>query len=230
MPHRTTPAFAATLCLAACLRPAIAAEASQFRLDLPREAVIEGPAEEDGAVGIPGSERFLPAQAMLDAAVSTDGGADDWGGVRDILVGPDGRVAAVLIETGGHLGIGAMIFSLPWTAVAYSDGFDRLLIDRERLDLAPYSIYGGIDVIDVEETDRIVRFEAGSARPGARLTPIGDILGCPLDEAPEDGIVTDMLIDPAGVVRRVVIAPPGAAEPTGERCRDRRGGFLGLLD
>lgn len=94
------------------------------------------------------------AQLMLDTAIAPTAlqpgelvgmevrnSADEYlGEVDDITIDPvSGRIAYVLVEHGGFLGIGDNLFAVPWRSVSWSPGAEWLLldIDEERLENAP---------------------------------------------------------------------------------------------
>lgn len=69
------------------------------------------------------------------------------GEVEDIAFDPtSGRVAYVLVEHGGFLGIGDHLFAVPWRAVTWAPGAEALLLDinEERLESGP-------EFVEVEE-------------------------------------------------------------------------------
>ncbi|HSK40177.1 MAG TPA: PRC-barrel domain-containing protein [Arenibaculum sp.] len=162
--------------------------------------------------------------ALLDArVVATAHPEDGRGTVMDMLLGPDGRILAVLITAGGHLGIGEMIFSIPWNRAVFSADLDRLMVDFDEIRLAPFSPFGGVHRIEREEVDRFVRFEARPLEAGPGLWKATELLGRPLP-AGRDGepaVVADFVVAPDGGIVTAVAAPEVAVG---------KGSFLGLFD
>jgi sporulation protein YlmC with PRC-barrel domain len=78
--------------------------------------------------------RLSAQQFTFDRLVGTDiqnQAGDDIGTVDDVVLERDGRVAAVVITTGGVLGIGEKTVALPW---------DRLDISRDQDDPEKYRV------------------------------------------------------------------------------------------
>ncbi|HET7410808.1 MAG TPA: PRC-barrel domain-containing protein, partial [Paracoccaceae bacterium] len=97
------------------------------------------------------------AQLMLDTAIAPTvlqprelvgmevrNAADEYlGEIDGVTLDPmSGRIAYVLVEHGGFLGIGDSLFPVPWRAVTWVPGAEALLldIDEERLENAPRQV------------------------------------------------------------------------------------------
>ena len=111
------PALALLLASAA---PAAAQEASPF-------------VTERGAATLLGSK--MPTLAV----VGPDGAA--LGDVSDTILGPDGRIRALVVGVGGVLGLGERPVAIRWEHLAVretADGFEIVsALDRAALDAAP---------------------------------------------------------------------------------------------
>lgn len=94
------------------------------------------------------------ARLMLDSAIAPTAmtpreligmevrnAADEYlGEVEEVTLDPmSGRIAYILVEHGGFLGIGDSLYPVPWRAITYSPGAESLLLDltEERLENAP---------------------------------------------------------------------------------------------
>lgn len=79
-------------------------------------------------------------ETLVDRAL-TNGAGEDLGSVEEVLIDPmSGRIAYLLVEHGGFLGIGDELFAIPWAVVRYLPGDEaRLLIDikEAQLERAP---------------------------------------------------------------------------------------------
>jgi sporulation protein YlmC with PRC-barrel domain len=90
-------------------------------------------------------------QFKLDRLVGTDvinQAGDDVGTVDDVVLERDGRVAAVIITTGGVLGIGARTVALPW---------DRLDVSRDQDDPEKYRVR---TAMTEDELENLPEFDA----------------------------------------------------------------------
>jgi sporulation protein YlmC with PRC-barrel domain len=90
-------------------------------------------------------------QFKLDRLVGTDivnQAGDEIGTVDDVVLERDGRVAAVIITTGGVLGIGAKSVALPW---------DRLDISRDQDDPEKYRVR---TAMTEDELENLPEFDA----------------------------------------------------------------------
>lgn len=97
------------------------------------------------------------------------------GDVEDILIGPDGRVQALLLGVGGFLGLGEKTIAVPFdrfellpTAGVWGDRDTRLVLRTNRDDLTNAPAFRGLDATSAARTTD--RNEAGD-RAGARNQP-----------------------------------------------------------
>lgn len=203
------------------LRFAVLAVASSFPAAA-RHAQAQGPGiplddlpvqADDGMLSLADGTSGWRLSTLLDAkVVATGHPEDERGAVKDMLFGPDGRILAVLITAGGHLGIGEMTFSIPWNRAVFSAELDRLMVDFDQVRLAPFSPFGGVHRIEREEVDRFVRFEARPLETGPGLRKATDLLGSPLP-AGHDGepaVLADFLIAPDRGIAVALAAPEAA--------------------
>jgi uncharacterized protein YrrD len=73
-----------------------------------------------------------------DAVVNTEG--EDLGKIRDIMLDVrTGRVAYVVLASGGFLGVGNKLFAVPWSALTLDADRKCFVLDvqKERLETAP---------------------------------------------------------------------------------------------
>ena len=82
----------------------------------------------------------IESEELVDKAL-TNAAGEDLGTVEGVLIDPvSGRVAYILVEHGGFLGIGDELFAIPWEVVRYlPEDDERLLIKiaEEKLEHAP---------------------------------------------------------------------------------------------
>lgn len=86
-----------------------------------------------------------PAQSVLvgsDSLVGSavrDASGRDIGKVNRLMIDPaDGRITSVIIATGGTLGVGASMISVPWTAVKVGQDRGKLIVTASQtLETAP---------------------------------------------------------------------------------------------
>ncbi len=80
-----------------------------------------------------------PSELVGRKVANTAG--EDLGEIEDVMLDPvTGRIAYVVLEHGGFLGIGDDLFAVPWRAITYVPGDDKsvlLDIPEERLENAP---------------------------------------------------------------------------------------------
>jgi len=61
---------------------------------------------------------------LIGKEVKTQVGDDKIGSIRDLLVGEDGRIVAVIVGVGGLLGIGERDVAIPWNAIQHTRDSD----------------------------------------------------------------------------------------------------------
>lgn len=131
----------------------------------------------------------VPGEIRADEVIGAPLGAADGsalGRVSDLVVGPGGRIEAVLVSRGGAFGLGGAAARVPWDRIRPAPG-------GRGLALAPGAApSGGAAPPD----------PAGSWRAAALLDGMVS-----LQDGQPHGIVSDLVFDPAGILRRVVVTP-----------------------
>jgi sporulation protein YlmC with PRC-barrel domain len=85
------------------------------------------------------NRRTLSAGTLVGDDIITRSG-EKLGSVKEIMLDLDsGRIAYVVMSSGGFLGIGDKLFALPWEAVEVDGDAHAIVFDitRERLEQAP---------------------------------------------------------------------------------------------
>lgn len=157
-------------------------------------------------------ENGISVEEMLDGMDVNGKDEQDIGEVEDVLIGPDGRVVALIAEVGGFWDMGDSHISIPWEkvdAAALTDGInlpidedtagDYSLFDRNRLtqQAAKGQVVSGVD----------------SADTGAQLWRASDLIGDYARVRKDDGegwvdygYISDLIIRD-GQVAAVVVTP-----------------------
>ena len=78
--------------------------------------------------------------AMLGSDVVSRNG-DDVGEVDDVMVGKNGQLDSIVVQTSALVGIDAIYFSVPWNKLAYRPGQEgfRLQMTEQQVDSEPKS-------------------------------------------------------------------------------------------
>jgi len=116
---------------------------------------------------------------------------DEIGEVEDIVIGPDGRVVAMIVEAGGFLDIGDTHFRVPWEEVEIR-GYDDVRVPLVEDNIADY------DVLRDRSDERLV-----AQREWRASELIEDYAY--LSDGSGYGYVDDMLIGQDGEIRAVVV-------------------------
>lgn len=102
---------------------------------------INGKPSADSIVPIPGTGTAEVKGNRLIGADVTNAGHEKLGDVHEVLVTTDGRVSAIIISTGGVLGVGDRKVVLPWERLRFSSqGSDLVVVTdatRESLRAMP---------------------------------------------------------------------------------------------
>lgn len=82
-----------------------------------------------------------PVRGILGRPVQ-DADSKEMGRVIDVVVAPDGRVRAAVIDFGGFLGVGSRKIAVDWSALHFGDvvkheGDIRLALTQDQLKAAP---------------------------------------------------------------------------------------------
>ena len=132
--------------------------------------------------------------------------ADEYlGEIDGVTLDPSsGRIAYVLVEHGGFLGLGGSVTPVPWRAVTWAPGAEALLldIDEERLENAPRNLEG--EATAQERRAWLLSMHSYYGIEPYWQSGIGSMVGAAGTEAPEPGGVT------------TVMTSGGASEPAGE--------------
>ena len=121
--------------------PAMAQDAAQRAQEAPAVEAVE----KKSAVKFSGdvSAKELLSENIVNAT------NESIGDINDVVIGQDGKVAAVIVGVGGVLGMGEQDVALPYDQLTFSkDGNDNLIVGtsatKESLEAAPeYSRSGG---------------------------------------------------------------------------------------
>lgn len=142
------------------------------------------------------------ALTLLDApAIGAEG--EEIGEVENIVVGPDGRILYLNIETGGFLGIGDTVFSVPWDEARIAEDAQSVAVPIAEGEIDRYRLYDrGLE--GLETTPR-----------SWRVTELlnDDVR---LEDGALFGVVQDLLFSADGEIRGVVANPAlgfGLAQP-----------------
>jgi len=130
------------------------------------------------------------ASGLIDAVVFGANG-EELGEVKDLLVGPDGRLRALSIEASGMLDIGPALFTVPWRDATPGPEPDTVSLP-----------------ITAEEATALARADTpDSIGPGGwRVLPL---LGRPvhLTGTRNYGTVDDVIFDTPGAIVAAVVMP-----------------------
>lgn len=86
--------------------------------------------------GASGAARHAPLSTLYgNKVVNRD--EEMLGSINDILLDVEcGRIAYVLLASGGFMGIGERLFAIPWNALTLDMDRERFVLDAERSDFA----------------------------------------------------------------------------------------------
>jgi len=155
----------------------------------------------------------ISGEALLDADVYGSDGVEmteEIGEVETVLVGPDGRIRAVIVEVGGFLDIGDTHVAVPWDQVDFVAG-DAVSVplDEERMEN-----YGGL--YDAETTLFTLQSALEAPVPGfddvatgARIWRLEELIDdyAVLGSGAGWGFVDDVVIGEDGAILSVVVEP-----------------------
>lgn len=184
MKQRTFRLAAAGLLVLAASPPAARAESAGAATELARKTGLE----QAGALPFP--EGDLRVRRLLKGHLYDPAGRK-IGEIDDLIIQPDGSIAAVLAELDAFSGGRDVPVRLPWSAVAFRDKGKGLTatIDASR-----------------PERDRLYPDEA-QAPDGARSWRASELLRDQVDLGDRRGlrIVKDLVLEPAGKVAYVLV-------------------------
>jgi hypothetical protein len=140
---------------------------------------INGKTESDSLVPIPGTGTAEVKGNRLMGADVTNAGHEKLGDVDEVLVTTDGRVSAIIVSTGGVLGVGDRKVVLPWERLRFSSrGSDLVVVtDATRETLRAMPEYSDPNRASTQQ-------QAPVLAPGAADTPRADsaVPPSPLDQ------------------------------------------------
>lgn len=117
---------------------------------------------------------------------------DDLGELEDVIIGPEGKAQAIIVEAGGFLDIADTHFRVPWDEVEIASGAEDVTIPVTEDNVENYALFEGEYVpIDLREW---------------RATElIGDY--ATLESGVGYGYVDDLIVSREGDVEAVVVTP-----------------------
>lgn len=119
------------------------------------------PGQGPGAVGYQAKgaahKPFMASRASEIIGMDVRGGQnDDFGEVEDLLIDPaNGRVAAVLVASGGILGLGEKIHAVPPTAFSYLPPEKKLMLGLEKEGFRSASVFDATRMDDAQQLTSI---------------------------------------------------------------------------
>ena len=103
-------------------------------------------------------------RGLMGRAVKSSAG-EDMGHVVDLLVAPDGKIRAVILDFGGVLGVGSRKVAVDWKALSFADlgkdGPVQVLLTRNQIRVAP----------EYKANDAVVVLEASPEPSGKGEAP-----------------------------------------------------------
>lgn len=94
---------------------------------------------QQAAPAAPAAQTVLVGSDSLVGSAVRDASGRDIGKVNRLMIDPaDGRITSVIIATGGTLGVGASMLSIPWSAVKVGQDRGKLIVTASQtLEPAP---------------------------------------------------------------------------------------------
>ncbi len=131
------------------------------------------------------------AESLLDMAVHGAGG-EEIGEVEDIVIGPDGRIQAIVVESGGVFGIGATHLRVPWEEVRFGSGLESVTVP-----------------VRADNVERYGMEDQAAAATGPRAFRATDLLGdyVNLEDYRGYAVVDDLIFSPDGELQAVTVLP-----------------------
>ena len=136
-------------------------------------------------------ENAWSAKQIQDATVyGTDG--SEVGNVQGIVVGPDDKAQKILLETGGVLAPGKVI-AVPFDQVDLTPGKEGIETPVSQDNVQDFSVFK----------------DPAQAAAGARSFRASEVIGdyVRLSQARDYGYVSDLIFQPDGTLKSVVVAP-----------------------
>jgi sporulation protein YlmC with PRC-barrel domain len=134
--------------------------------------------------------RGVRASRVMDQEVY-GGDGEDLGDVKDIFVGRDGRISAIVVEGGGFLDIGDAAFRVPWNEVNLTPGVAGIRIRMTEETAEDYDLFDGPETLV----------------SGPREFRISELIGdyARLSDGAGFGRVSDVVISPEGRISGVLV-------------------------
>lgn len=122
------------------------------------------------------------------------------GEVENIVIGPDGNVAGLILEVGGFLDIGDTHFMVPWDQVAITGGMGKIE-------------YVTVPVADDNWDQFDLSASSGDVETGPRSFRATELIGdyTSLTDNRGYGIVNDLVFDADGALEAVVVNRSGSS-------------------
>ena len=131
------------------------------------------------------------ATEMTDTPVYGETG-EDIGEVSNVVVGPDNKVQAIIVEAGGFFDIGDTHFSVPWDQVDVTPGEEGIRVPVNEENVADFDLFSSDEVEAGERSWRVTEL-------------IGD--NVMFSDNSGYGIVYDLLFAEDGILQAVVVNP-----------------------
>lgn len=156
----------------------------------------------------------VSAEEFIDEMDGLSVAGEEIGEVEDLLIGPDGRIVAIVAEIGVAWGLDDTHVSVPFEEVDATRFDTGIVVPIAEETIAEYDLYGP-HVLDPEEVGSEVAIGVEDALAGGRLTRVTDFIGDRArllqDEegAREYGTVSDVILS-EGEIAAVVVEPDAA--------------------
>lgn len=131
------------------------------------------------------------AEQLFDQTVYGETG-EEAGDVENLIVGTDGKIQSVIVESGGLLNIGDTHCRVPWNKVKLTPDLEGITVPVTGENVEQYSAFDE----DVDETDQ---------RAFRATELIGDYVS--LADYRAYGTVQDLVFDQQGEIQAVVVYP-----------------------
>lgn len=117
--------------------------------------------------------------------------ANEIGEVQDVLVGPDGKIRAIVVEAGGFLDIGDAAFRIPWNEVNLTPGTEGVQIKMTEATAERYDLFDGPETVFT----------------GPREFRLSELIGdyARLQDGTGYGLVSDVVISREGRISGVIV-------------------------
>lgn len=150
------------------------------------------------------------AQRMIEIADVDGRSEEDIGEVEDMIVAPDGRVLALVVEIGGFLDMGDVHVAVPWEEIEMTGAEDGIRVPIDEDNIGEYTLFQA-DMLEAGEAGETVVAGVDDAPTGQRAWRASELIGDYARVRDDDvwsnyGYVSDMIIED-GKVASVVITP-----------------------